>query len=133
TEKLSCTIQGSSCCLQDVLCAAESVIHHFQRIRDDSNFKSFYSGVVKDSEDLTDKPILPRHRRPPKRYDSNPAVVNFSSCEEFYRQQYIEALDIVVNMLKNRFTQKNFKLLCNVEKFIIHVANNSLDDPNDCV
>ncbi|CAF4015734.1 unnamed protein product, partial [Rotaria sp. Silwood1] len=25
------------------------------------------------------------------------------------------------------------KLLCNVEKFIIHVANNSLDDPNDCV
>ncbi|CAF3612051.1 unnamed protein product, partial [Rotaria sp. Silwood2] len=33
TEKLSCTIQGSSCCLQDVLCAAESVIHHFQRIR----------------------------------------------------------------------------------------------------
>ncbi|CAF3419092.1 unnamed protein product [Rotaria sp. Silwood2] len=89
--------------------------------------------LFKDSEDLTDKPILPRHRRPPKRYDSNPAVVNFSSCGEFYRQQYIEALEIVVNMLKNRFTQKNFKLLCNVEKFIIHVANNSLDDPNDCV
>jgi len=36
--------------------------------------------------------------------------VKFSSCEEFYRQQYMESLEIVVNMLQNRFTQKNLKL-----------------------
>jgi hypothetical protein len=43
----------------------------------------------------------------------------------------MESLEIVVNMLQNRFTQKNFKLLCNVEKFILYVANNSLNDSND--
>ena len=32
TERLSRVIQGSSCSLQDVLCAAEAVIQHFQRI-----------------------------------------------------------------------------------------------------
>jgi hypothetical protein len=33
TEKLSRIIQSSTCCLQDVLSAAETVINHFQRIR----------------------------------------------------------------------------------------------------
>ncbi|CAF5111327.1 unnamed protein product, partial [Rotaria socialis] len=43
----------------------------------------------------------------------------------------MKSLGIVVNMLQNRFTQKNFKLLCNVEKFIFYAENNSLDDSND--
>jgi hypothetical protein len=45
-------------------------------------------------------------------FDHNHKIksVKFSSCEEFYRQQYMESLEIVVNMLQNRFTQKNFKL-----------------------
>ncbi|CAF3902876.1 unnamed protein product [Rotaria magnacalcarata] len=83
---------------------------------DDINFKLFYTKVLKESESLTDKPILARYRRPPK---------------QFYRQQYMESLEIVINMLQNRFTQKNLKLLCNVEQFILYAANNSLDDSND--
>ncbi|CAM4843278.1 unnamed protein product, partial [Rotaria magnacalcarata] len=35
---------------------------------DDINFKLFYTKVLKESESLTDKPILARYRRPPKRY-----------------------------------------------------------------
>ena len=34
-------------------------------------------------------------------------------------------------MLQNLFTQKNFILLCNVEKFILYAASNSLNDSND--
>ncbi|CAF1993313.1 unnamed protein product [Rotaria magnacalcarata] len=131
TEKLSRIIQNSGCCLQDVLSSVESLIRYFERIRDDINFKSFYTKLLKESESLTDKPILARHRRPPKRYQSNSDSVEFSSCEEFYRQQYMESLEIAVNMLQNRFTQKNFKLLCNVEKFILYAGKNSLDDSND--
>ncbi|CAM4983524.1 unnamed protein product [Rotaria socialis] len=131
TEKLSRIIQSSSCCSQDVLSSAESVILYFERIRDDINFKSFYTKVLKESKSLTDKLILARHRRPPKRYQSSSDSVEFSSYEEFYRQQYMKSLGIVVNMLQNRFTQKNFKLLCNVEKFIFYAENNSLDDSND--
>ncbi|CAF1245817.1 unnamed protein product [Rotaria magnacalcarata] len=131
TEKLSRIIQSSSCGLQDVLSSAESLIRYFERIRDDINFKSFYTKILKENESLTDKPILARHRRPSKRYQSSSDSVEFSSCEEFYRQQYMESLGTVVNMLQNRFTQKNFKLLCNFEKFILYAANNSLDDSND--
>jgi len=33
TEKLSRVLQRSSCCLQDVLVAAETVINRFRRVR----------------------------------------------------------------------------------------------------
>ena len=137
TENLSRVIQGSSCC---VLCAAETVINYFIRIRGtnikvcvqftwvlfsgDYHFNLFYNGVINDSEGLTEKPVLPRQRRPPKHYELNSRVSNFTTCEEFYHQQYLEALHIVVNMLRVRFTQSNFKLLCDVEKFILNVSNN---------
>ncbi|CAF4081210.1 unnamed protein product [Rotaria magnacalcarata] len=42
----------------------------------------------------------------------------------------MESLEIVVHMLQNRVTQKNYKLLCNVEKFILYAAYNSLNDSN---
>ncbi|CAF1228899.1 unnamed protein product [Didymodactylos carnosus] len=51
----------------------------------------------------------------------------------FYYQQYTEALDIVVNMLRVRFTQSNFKLLCDVEKFILNVSNNPVHDLDDLI
>ncbi|CAF2041859.1 unnamed protein product [Rotaria magnacalcarata] len=111
TEVLSRIIQSSICCLQDVLSSAESLIRYFERIRDDINFKSFYTKVIKESKSLRDKPILARHRRPPKRYQSSSDSAEFSSYEEFYRQQYMESLGIV--------------------KFILYAGNNSLDDSND--
>ena len=39
TENLSCVIQGSSCCLQDVPCAAQTVISYFIRIRGKKNLQ----------------------------------------------------------------------------------------------
>ena len=93
----------------------------------------FYNGVINDSEGLTEKPVLPRQRRPPKRYELNSRVSTFTTCEEFYHHQYIEALHIVVNMLRVRFTQSNFKLLCDVEKFILNVSNNPAHDQDDLI
>ena len=98
------------------------------------NFSTnLYNGVINDSEGLTEKPVLPRQLRPPKRYESNSRVSNITTCEEFYYQQYIEALHIVVNMLHVRFTQSNFKLLCDVEKFMLNVSNNPAHDQDDLI
>ncbi|CAF0879420.1 unnamed protein product [Rotaria sordida] len=69
TEKLSRAFQSSACCLQDVFCAAEAIIHRFRRIQ-----------VVQDSEGLTEKPILPRLRRPPRRYESNTIPKKLLTC-----------------------------------------------------
>ncbi|CAF1473156.1 unnamed protein product [Rotaria sordida] len=127
TEKLSRAFQSSDCYLQDVFCAAEAIIYRFRRIQDDINFELFYNQVVKDSEGLTEKPILPRLRRPPGRYESNTILVNHASCEDFYQKQYVETLEMIINMLQTRFTQKNFKMLCEVENFILNISNKPPD------
>ncbi|CAF1405413.1 unnamed protein product [Rotaria sordida] len=127
TEKLSRAFQSSDCYLQDVFCAAEAIIYRFRRIQDDINFELFYNQVVKDSEGLTEKPILPRRRRPPGRYESNTILVNHASCEDFYQKQYVETLEMIINMLQTRFTQKNFKMLCEVENFILNISNKPPD------
>ena len=93
----------------------------------------FYNRVINDSKGLTEKPVLPRQRRASKRYELNSRVSNFTTCEEFYHQQYIEALHIVVNMLRVRFTQSNFKLLCGAEKFLLNVSNNPAHDQDDLI
>ena len=36
-------------------------------------------------------------------------------------------------MLRVRFTQSNFKLLCDVEKFLLNVSNNSAHDQDDLI
>ncbi len=89
--------------------------------------------MIIDSKGLTDKPVLPRQRRPPKRYQLNSTFPNITTCKEYYRQQYVKVLDIVVDMLRIRFTQRNFKLLCDVEKFILDISNNLVDDPDDLI
>ncbi|CAF1314913.1 unnamed protein product [Rotaria sordida] len=66
--------------------------------------------VVQDSEGLIEKLILPRLRRPARGYESNTIPVNYASCEDFYQKQYVETLEIIINMLQTRFTQKNFKM-----------------------
>ncbi|CAF3041795.1 unnamed protein product [Rotaria sp. Silwood2] len=86
TEKLSRAFQSSDCCLQDVFCAAEAIIHRFRRIQDDINFELFYNQVVKDSEGFTKRSVLPRLRQPPRRYQSNTNPVNHASCEDFYQK-----------------------------------------------
>ncbi|CAF1565500.1 unnamed protein product [Rotaria sp. Silwood1] len=96
--------------------AAETIIHRFRRIQ-----------VVQDSEGLTEKPILPRLRRQPRRYESNIVPVNYASCEDFYQKQYVETLEITINVLQTRLTQKNFKMLCEVEHFILNISNKPPD------
>ncbi|CAF3799959.1 unnamed protein product [Rotaria sp. Silwood1] len=102
--------------------AAETIIHRFRRIQ-----------VVQDSEGLTEKPILPRLRRQPRRYESNIVPVNYASCEDFYQKQYVETLEITINVLQTRLTQKNFKMLCEVEHFILNISNKPPDGSNDYI
>ncbi|CAF3094996.1 unnamed protein product, partial [Rotaria sp. Silwood2] len=94
TEKLSHVFQSADCCLQDVVCAAQAIIHRFQGIQGKNLF------LIKDSEGLTEKPVLPRPRRPPQRFDSNINLVNYTSCNDFYMEIYVETLGSIISLLR---------------------------------
>lgn len=47
-----------------------------------------------------------------------------------FRQQYFEAIDLVVNSIKNRFDQEGYKMYCNLEHLLIK-ASQQQDHTNE--
>ena len=105
--------------------AAEVMIQYLQRQRSDTCFTKFYAQVVEDSKDLTSPPVLPRSRRPPKRIDDSAASVHeYATPEDFYRRQYFEVLDLLINELRRRFQQKRgLPVVAVLEKILLDSAN----------
>ena len=55
----------------------------------------------------------------PKRYDDGSATGTFhDSPKMYYRQLYYEAIDNIVNGLKDCFEQPGYKVYCNLEQLL---------------
>ena len=124
-EQLSLTLQGKDTTIQEATMAAEVMIQYLQRQRSDTCFTKFYAQVVEDSKDLTSPPVLPRSRRPPKRIDDSAASVHeYATPEDFYRRQYFEVLDLLINELRRRFQQnRGLPVVAVLEKILLDSAN----------
>lgn len=69
---------------------------------------------------------LPRQRKRPKRYDDGVAPAEFDiTAEDRYRRIYFEALDIIVETIKNRFNQPGYKIYKGLEDLLVKAANSS--------
>ena len=67
------------------------------------------------------EPELPRKRKCPLRFETGVAEAEFhTDCKSLYRQQYFEALDLVVTSIKNRFDQPGFRMYRNLEELLLH-------------
>lgn len=129
TEETSCSLQRIENSLQDVLCAIKTLIVYLQRIKCIEYFKTFYELVLKEAELLTEKPELPRIRKPPQRFaDTMRAPVVYQNVFDMYQEQYFNVIDKVLIGLDLRFQQSVFPLLCKVEKFILAVANGTQEE-----
>ena len=124
-EQLSISLQGKDTTLQEATTAADLAVCHLERLRTDEKFHSFYEDVVKCSKNLTAPPCLPRYRRPPQRLDEAGLTSHeFSSPECYFKQQYFEVLDLLVNELKRRFQQKRgMPVAATIEKLLLDAVN----------
>ena len=61
TEQLSISLQGKDTTVQESINAAELAVKFLERLRQESLFDEFYSGVVEASKELTSLPTLPRY------------------------------------------------------------------------
>ena len=110
TEQLS-LLQGKNTTVQEATTAADLAINYLERQRTHEKFKSFYDDVLESSNNLTAAPCLPRYRRPPRRLDKASSTSHeFISIESYFRQQYFEVLNVLVNELRRRFQQKRLCL-----------------------
>ena len=66
------------------------------------------------------EPILSRKRKAPKRYDDGSAQPEFfDDPKPFYRQQFYEALDLVITGINERFDQPGYKMYENRENLLL--------------
>ena len=110
TEQLSVTLQSHNINAQQAVSATKATKEYLQRLRSDSAFEHFYKGVVADAENLTDEPTLPRRKKVPRRLDEGADNHQYSSPKYYFRQQYFEVLDVLINELSQRFSQPSFIL-----------------------
>ena len=65
TEQLSSTLQTHDINAQQAISAANATKHHFQTLQSQLTYETFYKGVITNTKDLTDEPILPRNKKVP--------------------------------------------------------------------
>ncbi len=84
---------------------AKMTIATLKSIRNDESYDLFWMTTTRKAELLNvDKPTLPRRRKAPKRYDDSLSTGDFHTTpKSFYKQQYYEALDLMINCVESRF------------------------------
>ncbi len=124
TEQLSTTLQGINTCLQEAVTASRLAISFLERQRNDEAFDCFYSSVLLESRELTEEPVLPRQRHPPKRIEDGSSPHNCKDPKSLLKKDYYEVLDITIQELKHRFEQsRGMSTAAAIEKVLLTSAN----------
>ena len=124
TDNLSRTLQSKILSAAEGQEVAGMVVHTLEAIRDDASFDIFWIKVGKCAEslDISD-PELPRRRRAPRRFEDGLAEGDFhTDTKAYYRQHYFEAVDLVVNCIKERFDQPGYRVYRNLEQLLLKAA-----------
>ena len=90
-------------------------------MRKEESFSKFWASLNEKLDDLdVDEPTLPRRRKMPKRFEPGNAPPEFpTSAKDLYRQQYFEALDLVVSCVKDRFNQPGYQVYRHLEDVLL--------------
>ena len=130
-EQLATTLQSKNISAELCSEAGQAAISFFERQRSLENFNLFYDIVLTECQELTDEPKLPRQRRVPQHIDEGSESFHPQTPKDYFRQQYFEVLDILVNELRRRFKQESLTVLHEIEDILISSCNSKLKNPSD--
>ena len=80
---------------------------------------------------ISDKPVLPRQRKLPRRINDGAPSHQPSTPSDMYRQKYFEALDVICEEINRRFEQKDLKVVVDLERLLFDSANGITTDIPD--
>ncbi len=125
-EQLSTTLQGNTITAEIAIQARDAAMAYLRRQRCEEAFNSFYDYVVQDADDKTEEPKLPRRKRIPKRINDGADNYQHKTPREYYRQQYFEVLDILLDEIQQRLNQSTLNILSEIEVVLISASNGTL-------
>ena len=118
---MSATLQGS------IVSASEG-----QSLISEESFNLFWKRTQQQRQQLgVAEPNLPKQRKVPRRYEVRSSISELqTSVEAFYRKTYYEVIDYVVQVIRSRFDQNGYKILCRLEELLCDAKAN-LEDFDD--
>ena len=92
-------------------------------MRSDECFDLFWEKVkAMAMERDVDEPKLPQQRKRPKRYEEGASAEFDSSAKDMYRRVYFEALDLIIQAIKDRFNQPGYRVYHCLENLLLKAA-----------
>ena len=126
TDNLSKTLQKQSLSAAEGQEVVRLTLRSLKNMKSADSFDMFFSLVEKVSRQSgTEGPVLPRKRKAPKHLEVGSAEgYHSASVQEYYRQLYFEALDLVITGITDRFDQPGYVIYKNLEGLLVKAANN---------
>lgn len=120
TDNLSRTLQHKELSAVEAQEIAVAVIAVLEKDR--STFNSFWKSMEVKVQDLdVNEPSLPRKTKKPLRFDPAASTQHqFANVEDMYRKVYIEAHDLAINAIRERFDQEDFQLYSIMQTLLIN-------------
>jgi len=122
TDNLSRALQKSSLSAAEAQYIASLTVSTLAKIRTDQSFQFFFTLVKKLGQDLgVGELVLPRKRKVPRHLDDGHASSCFFSetVEDWYQSAYFEALELVIEGIKDRFDQPGYAIYLSLEELLV--------------
>ncbi|KAL8607168.1 hypothetical protein ACOMHN_009562 [Nucella lapillus] len=108
TETLSNTLKHKQTTCRDAQAAVDICLAFLKSIRTAAAFCAFFQKIKEDSEDVCDEPSIRRHYRR-----------QYTDPETYFRAEYFQVLDLVMEDIKRRFHQDTFGLAREMENVLM--------------
>ena len=121
SDNLSRALQHESLSAAEGQQIAQMTVETLKSLRNDASFDQFWGKVDHKATILgISEPQLPRRRRVPRRYDEDTCGGDFhDNPKSLYKQQYYEALDIIVVCIESRFNQPGYRIYRSLESLLM--------------
>ena len=124
TNNLSRTLQHDHVSAAERQALAIMTTTALSSLRTDEHFDLFWENVQQmATERDVDEPKPPRRRKRPARYEEGSAPHEFhSTVKQFHHPIYYEALDFIVQTIKDRFDQPGYRVYQCLENLLLKAA-----------
>ena len=135
-DNLSVALQQKSLSAADGQRLAQETIRALQKLRSEDEFSKFWSGVLTRQSSLdVGEPEMPRRRKAPARLEVGSSTPSFPSCvEDHFRPMFYQAIDTIINSIRERFDQPSLKQYQQLEDLLLKAASGkSYQQEKTCV